>query len=216
MSRNDGHEAERHDLFHESPHSMRILNFLALIGLLAILGSVGMAAFFFGGFFNVAANHPDPDIVNWALVQVRKASVTRHATDRPPGSLDDPAMVQAGAVAYTENGCTNCHGQPGVESASFAEGLNPPPDLRKVVTDRPPQELFWVIKNGIKMSAMPSFGADKPPVADKKIWAIVAFLKKLSSVSDENFKAWTETPLGRYWVSGCGPGRSSGCGPGRK
>ena len=33
---------------------------LALIGLLAILGGVGAAAFFFGGFFNVAANHPDP------------------------------------------------------------------------------------------------------------------------------------------------------------
>jgi hypothetical protein len=109
---------------------MRILTFLALIGTLAMLGGVGIATFFFGGFFNVAANHPDPDIVNWTLVQVRKASVTRHATDHPPGSLDDPAMAQARGLAYTDNGCTNCHGEPGVESASFAEGLDPPPDLR--------------------------------------------------------------------------------------
>ena len=57
------------------------------------------------------------------------------------------------------------------------------------------------------MSAMPSFGADDPPMRDKKIWAIVAFLKKLSSVSDENFKAWNETPFGGYWEYGCGPGR---------
>jgi hypothetical protein len=41
-------------------------------------------------------------------------------------------MVQAGALAYAANGCTNCHGQPGVEPAKFSEGLNPPPDLRKV------------------------------------------------------------------------------------
>ena len=191
--------------------------FLALIGLLAIVGGLGTAIFFFGGFFNVAANQPDPDIVNWALVQVRMASITRRATDRPPaGSLDDPAMVQAGALAYSKNGCTNCHGEPGVESAKFSEGLNPPPDLRKVVTDRTPEELFWVIKNGIKMSAMPSFGVDKPPVLNKNIWAIVAFLKKLSSVSDANFKAWNETPIGGQWVSGCGPGRASGCGPGRE
>jgi len=50
--------------------SMKILNFFALIGLLAILGGIGATTFFFGGFFNVAANHPDPDIVNWALVTV--------------------------------------------------------------------------------------------------------------------------------------------------
>ncbi|MEO6779519.1 MAG: cytochrome c, partial [Bradyrhizobium sp.] len=78
------------------------------------------------------------------------------------------------------------------------------------------EELFWVIKNGIKMTAMPSMGAENPPVPDKKIWAVVAFLQKLSSVSDENFKAWNETPLGGYWVYGCSPARSSGCGPGRK
>src|ERR1039458_4842638 len=78
---------------------MKVLNFLALIGVLAILGSIGVTTFFFAGFFNVAADHPDPDIVNWALVQVRKASIARRATDRPPGSLDDPAMAQAGALA---------------------------------------------------------------------------------------------------------------------
>jgi hypothetical protein len=75
---------------------MQALKFLGMIGLLAILGGIGAAAFFFGGFFNVGANHPDPDVVNWALVQVRKASIARHATDRLPVSLDDPALVRAG------------------------------------------------------------------------------------------------------------------------
>ncbi|HUW54436.1 MAG TPA: cytochrome c [Rhodanobacter sp.] len=191
--------------------------FLAIIGLLTIAGGIVSVIFFFGGFFNVAANHPEPGIVDWALVQVRLASVTRHAIDRPPpGALDDPAMVQAGAVVYSRNGCADCHGQPGVESAKFSDGMNPPPDLRKVVTHRTPEELFWVIKNGIKMSAMPSFGADKPPVPNKNIWAIVAYLKKLSNVSDPNFKAWNETPIGGHWVSGCGRGRAVGCGPGRE
>ena len=196
--------------------SIKALNFLALIGLLAILGGIGAATFFFGGFFNVAANDPDPDIVNWSLIQVRKASISRHAIDRPPaGLLDDPAMVQAGGLAYSKNGCTYRHGAPGVEPATFSEGLNPPPDLRAVVTDIRPEELFWVIKNGIKMTAMPSFGADNPPVRDKSIWAIVAFLKKLASVSDKNFKAWSTTPPGKYQAPGCGPGLAPGCGPGR-
>jgi mono/diheme cytochrome c family protein len=178
--------------------SMKTLKFLALVGLLAVLGGIGAAAFFCGGFFSVAANNSDPDIVNWMLVQVRTASIARHATDRPLGSLDDPALVQAGARAYSESGCINCHGGPGVKPAKFSEGLNPPPNLKEVVNDLLPQELFWVIKNGIKMTGMPSFGADKPPMSDQTIWTIVAFLKKLSSVSDEDFKVWSAASPGGH------------------
>lgn len=195
---------------------MKALNFLAVIGLLTILAGIGTATFFFGGFFNVAAGNPDSAIVSWSLIQVRKASIARHAIDRPPaGLLDDPAMVQAGGLAYAVNGCAYCHGEPGMEPATFSEGLNPPPDLRAVVTNIRPEELFWVVKNGIKMTAMPSFGANNPPVSDKNIWAIVAFLKKLSSVSDEDFKAWSTAPPGKYQAPGCGPGLAPGCGPGR-
>jgi mono/diheme cytochrome c family protein len=171
---------------------VRALKFLGLIGLLAIIGA---AAFFFGGFFNVGADHRDPGIVNWALVHVRKASIARHATDRPPGALDDPALVRAGANAYSQRGCINCHGGPGVKPAEFSEGLNPPPNLKKVVNDLRPEELFWVVKNGIKMTGMPSFSMSGVP--DQEIWTIVAFLKKLESVSDEDFKAWSAAPPGQ-------------------
>jgi hypothetical protein len=156
---------------------MKILKFLGLIGLLATLGGIGAAAFFFGRLFSVAANHPDPSSVNWALVRVRQASIARHATDRPPGSLDDPALVREGARAYSQRGCTNCHGGPGVAPDAFSAGLNPPPNLKEVLNVLPPQELFWVIKNGIKMTGMPSFAASDPPVPDQEIRTVVAFLK---------------------------------------
>jgi mono/diheme cytochrome c family protein len=171
---------------------------LALIGLLASLVGIGAAIFFFGGFFDVAANHPDPDIVNWALIQVRKASIARHATDQPPASLEDPALVRAGARAFSQVGCINCHGAPGVKPVKFSEGLNPAPNLDKVINGLQPQEVFWIIKNGIKMTGMPSFGAEAPPVADQTIWTIVAFVKKLPSVSDEDFKAWSAAPPGGH------------------
>jgi mono/diheme cytochrome c family protein len=176
---------------------MQALKFLALIGLLAIIVGIGATVFFFAGFFDVGADHPDPDIVNWALIQVRKASIVRHATDRPPGSLDDPALARAGASAYSRRGCVDCHGGPGVEPVKFSEGLNPPPNLKKVVNKLQPQELFWVVKNGVKMTGMPSFGAQDPPMPDQEIWTVVAFLKKLESVSDKDYKAWSAaTPSG--------------------
>ena len=138
------------------------MKILALIGVLAILIAIGTAVFFFGGFYSVAGTAQDPAIVASALIHVRQASISHHATDIPPMSLDDPAVVEAGARAFATRGCVNCHGGPGVKWAKFSEGLNPsPPDLKEVAPGLEARELFWVIKNGINMTGMPSFAADR-------------------------------------------------------
>jgi len=163
---------------------------LAIIGALAIVVAIGAAVYFFGGFYSVAGTVEDPAIVHWALVKVRTVSIERHATDQPPAKFGEPAMVQAGAREYAEHGCTTCHGGPGVKWAKFSEGLHPdPPDLKEVVGSATPSQLFWVIKNGINMTGMPSFGA--VGVSDEDIWEIVAFLKQLPKVSEADYKAWT-------------------------
>jgi mono/diheme cytochrome c family protein len=168
---------------------------LALIGVLAILVVVGAAAYFFGGFYSVAGTAQDPAVVTSALVHIRLASISRHATGVPPMSVDDPAVVQAGARAFAARGCVNCHGGPGVKWAKFSEGLNPsPPDLKDVVGGLEPSELFWVVKNGINMTGMPSFGSIGVP--DQEIWSIAAFLKKLPSVSEQDYKTWTASGSG--------------------
>ena len=171
-----------------------MVKFLAFIGFVAIVGAIGAAVFFLGGFYSVAATAEDPGIVDWTLIQVRQASIARHAKDAPPTLLDDPAVVQAGARAYAERGCVHCHGAPGLEWSKFSEGLRPyPPDLKKVVPNRESRELFWVVKNGIKMTGMPGFAHIKVP--DQEIWAIAAFLKKLPTVSPADYKAWTAVPV---------------------
>ena len=79
------------------------------------------------------------------------------------------------------------------KSQKFSEGMNPdPPDLKDVAGDTEPAELFWVIKNGIKMTGMPSFG--KIGMDDKEIWSVVAFIRKLPTVSEADFKTWTAGP----------------------
>jgi Cytochrome C oxidase, cbb3-type, subunit III len=167
-----------------------MLKFLAFIGLLAILGAVAAGVYFFGGYYNVAGTAAESDLFAGALARIRSASIARHATDNPPPSLNEAAVVQAGARAYSERGCVHCHGGPGVDWAKYSEGLHPdPPDLKEVAKERAPQALFWVIKNGINMTGMPSFGAVEVP--DREIWSIVAFVKQMPSVSDADFKAWT-------------------------
>ncbi len=170
------------------------MRFLALIGALAIILAIGAAVFFFGGFYSVAESEDDPAIVSWALAHVRAASVARRATETPPASLTDPAMVKAGARAYATIGCANCHGgPPDKDWAKWSEGLKPvPADLKVMAKERTAPELFWVIKNGVKMTGMPSFGLAGAP--DQQIWTIVAFIKNLPSMSDEDYKSWTASP----------------------
>jgi hypothetical protein len=167
------------------------MRLLSLIGAVGIIVAIAAAVFFFGGFFNVAATNPEPAPVSWALIKVRMASVDRHATDRPPAGWDAADKVQAGAKAYMTRGCTTCHGGPGVEWQKFSEGLRPdPPDLKEIVPNREPRHLFWVVKNGINMTGMPSFGATG--MGDPEIWSVVAFLKKMPDVSEADFKSWTK------------------------
>ena len=121
---------------------------------------------------------------------MRNPSINRYALDQPPGSINDPTRVQAGARAFAAHGCTTCHGGPGVSWLKLSEGLHPdPPDLKKIVDQRSPAQLFWIVKNGINMTGMPSFALAS--VKDEKTWQIVAFLKKLLDVSEADYKSWT-------------------------
>jgi len=166
------------------------MRILAAIGALAIVVGICSAVFFFGGFYSVAGTAGDPAVVTWALTLVRDASIDRHATDTPPASLNDAATVQAGAKAYAALGCANCHGAPGVSWLKLSEGLHPdPPDLKDVAGELTPSQLFWVIKHGINMTGMPSF--EQAGAKDDQIWSVVAFVKKLPSVSEADYKSWT-------------------------
>jgi hypothetical protein len=89
-----------------------------------------------------------------------KELIERHAQDNPPLSLDDPTIVQAGARAFSERGCLIATADPAwIGPNSPKACTRAPPDLKELANETSPQELFWVIKNGINMTGMPSFGA---------------------------------------------------------
>ena len=146
------------------------MRWLAAVGVIAVVVIIAAGIYFFGGFYNVSAAVDDPDLMNWTLVHIREASINRRADATPPIKLDDPATIRKGAIEFAEHGCANCHGAPGVKWAKFSEGLNPgPPDLKESMSDEAPAHVFWVVSNGIKMTAMPSFSKNQG-VPDEDIW----------------------------------------------
>jgi hypothetical protein len=99
-------------------------------------------------------------------------------------SLEDPKLVADGAKHYVDM-CIDCHLAPGIKQAEIRVGLYPaPPNLSEHI-DAGPAEMFWVIKHGIKMSAMPAWGKTHD---DQSIWSIVAFLQRLPELTPEQYQ----------------------------
>jgi mono/diheme cytochrome c family protein len=158
---------------------MKYLVIVLLLGLLAAIGFVGV------GWYNVGADSPHSK-ATFALLQfARERSIAHHASDLSvPADLGNEAVILKGAGQYAAM-CTGCHLQPGIKDSEIRPGLYPqPPDLSQVRVD--PREAFWVIKHGIKMSAMPAWGGSHD---DATIWSMVAFLQVLPGLTPAEYKA---------------------------
>src|SRR5262249_34830848 len=115
----------------------------------------------------------------WALDR----SIERRAPRTPnPLSASDPAVLEQGLALYRAQ-CAVCHGAPGVEIGEAGRGLNPVPPLldARAVQARTDGELFWIVKNGIRLTGMPGWGGTH---ADRDLWALVAFVRRLPKLTD--------------------------------
>ncbi len=157
---------------------------ITLFGFVVLLIVAGLI-YVFSGFYNVAATDPHTSLTHWVMNNAIEHSVLRHAEGIEVPSLKDESMMNTGFIHYREN-CAGCHTAPGAEPSEGAKGLYPnPPDLAKAAKGMTPAELFWVTKNGIKMSGMPAWG---PTHSDDEIWAIVAFLEKLPTLTPADYQ----------------------------
>ncbi len=158
---------------------------LWIAGILAVLVLL-VVLFVYSGIYNVAAISRDSAPVAWLLETVSDRSIERRAARIQVPPLNDPAMIQAGLNSY-QRMCIGCHGAPGVELANFAKGLNPrPPEMVEEAEELEANEIFWVTKNGIRMTGMPAFGVT---TSDETIWAITAFVETLPDLTPEEFQA---------------------------
>ena len=136
------------------------------------------------GVFNVAANDPHWPITYRIMEIVRIQSIkTRAAGIKAPSNLSDHARIIAGTAHFADH-CATCHSAPGVEAADMAGGMYPkPPALTDAAKNWTPSQLFWIVKNGIKMSGMPSW-ADH---GDEDLWNAVAFIEELPGLSEADY-----------------------------
>ena len=143
---------------------------------------LGAVIFIYSGTYNIAATVPHSEITTWVFNTVKMSSVRKHSEGIKEPSLESETLVREGFEHY-ENMCVGCHGAPGTDPA---KEFNPaPPALAEVAGVLRPAEIFWVIKNGIKMTGMPESGSTH---SDDEIWEITAFIMRLPEMTPEEYK----------------------------
>lgn len=114
----------------------------------------------------------------WAFTN----SMQKRASDMKNPYANDPSVLVFGMPHY-RGSCVLCHGAPDVKPAGLAAGLNPPApalhtDDAQSLSDG---NLFWIIKNGIRMTGMPAFGKTH---SDEELWHIATFVRHLPEITD--------------------------------
>jgi mono/diheme cytochrome c family protein len=160
----------------------------AVLGILAALVFVPLLLLY-SGLYDVSAANPDAGWLQRSLEIARERSVHRRARTLQVPDLSNPRLVREGLVHYHFM-CVTCHGSPGIPASEIGQGLSPyPPELANETLRASDAEVFWVIKNGIRMTGMPAFGLTHD---DEDLWAIVAFLKTLPRLSQQEYHAMAE------------------------
>ncbi len=143
------------------------------------------------GVYNISAMVPHNGLTLALINAVKDNSIEHHSKDiKVPNNLNDTTLVKIGFAHYREM-CQTCHGAPGIERSEIGKGLYPhPPNLAHSAKEMPAKQLFWITKNGIKLTGMPAFGKTH---SDEKIWDIVAFMEKLPTMTKEQYQAYNKS-----------------------
>lgn len=139
------------------------------------------------GLYNVAANRQHLQPVFSLLEFAVHRSVRRHASDVQVPVLDDPVLLQRGATCFRDK-CLQCHGGPGMAQGDLGQGMQPLPGPLIDASKRwNAGELYWITRNGLKMTGMPAW---EHHLSEDDLWAVVGFMHKLPQLSPREFAEW--------------------------
>ena len=166
-----------------------------IVGLIVI--PIGVYMYFSTGAAPVATSSSPMPFEKMLASMALHARLKKEMPKAPPIPADEAAFV-AGAQTYKDN-CAVCHGLPGQPLTAIAQGMFPkPPKLMegKGVTDDAPEESYWKVAGGIRMTGMPGFEKLLSPTQMWQVSLLVANADKLpKAAKDALTSVGTPTPM---------------------
>ena len=121
---------------------------------------------------------------------VRKISIPRidREKENPLKSAATPEVI-ADARAHWADHCASCHANDGSGNTEIGQNLYPKaPDMRLPATQNLTDgELYYIIRNGIRLTGMPAWG-DPDTLQDDDSWQLVLFIRHLSQITPEELR----------------------------
>lgn len=117
--------------------------------------------------------------------QIRHLAIPIEQRNKPNPVPFTAEVLQDGLAHFADH-CATCHANDGSGQTPIGKGVYPKaPDLREADTQTMSDgELFWVIHNGIRFTAMPAWGEGDPD-KDVDSWKLVHFIRHLPKLTLE-------------------------------
>ncbi|MEP7150958.1 MAG: cytochrome c [Nitrospira sp.] len=157
---------------------------LGLLAILALLGWFGYQSYSTG--FSAKAEPNELEIL--IARQLRHLAIPiENRRLRNPLPLTQELMKDA--RAHFADHCASCHANNGSGQTAIGRNVYPKaPDLRLPDTQTMSDgELFFIIQNGIRFTAMPAWGTGDP-AKDSGSWQLVHFIRHLPSLTEEELQ----------------------------
>ncbi|MGZ8383963.1 MAG: c-type cytochrome [Nitrospira sp.] len=157
---------------------------LGLLVTLALLGWFGYQSYSTG--FSAKAEPNELEIL--IARQLRHLAIPiENRRLRNPLPLTQELMNDA--RAHFADHCASCHANNGSGQTAIGRNVYPKaPDLRLPDTQTMSDgELFFIIQNGIRFTAMPAWGTGDP-AKDSGSWQLVHFIRHLPSLTEEELQ----------------------------
>jgi mono/diheme cytochrome c family protein len=117
----------------------------------------------------------ESELADTALDAFAARQAPRLANPIPPTE----ANLLDGARLYRDK-CADCHGRPDNPESDYGRSFHPrAPQFMKEPPRKPENQTFFLIKYGVRWSAMPAWGNI---MADSEIWQVVDLLNRLDNL----------------------------------
>jgi cytochrome c553 len=158
---------------------------LAAAGAAFVLGM----AIAWSGVVNIGASTGHWAITDWFLHWTMRNTVRTYAAFTVGPAEDSLPAGSEGLVSaagHYASQCAVCHGAPGEQPSPVIQAaVPPPPDLAKTAGSWSGRQLFWIVKHGIKFTAMPAWPAQD---RDDEVRQMAAFVAKLPGMSPDEYR----------------------------
>ncbi len=177
------------------PKGRKMRNFA--VGILFTIIVLASAGWFFlrFGYADLRANADPSGLESDLAVTAVDVSAARHAPRQQNPIASTEANLLDGARLYRDK-CADCHGRPDNPVSDYGGSFYPRvPQFMKARPRLPESQNFYIIKYGVRWTAMPAWGNI---MADSEVWQVVTLLSHLEnlppSVAQELHRPAGSTP----------------------